>query len=609
MGGCSSKPKTADFEGGIEVQGGKPQEEAPRKILEAENGGLKGIDREQGSSERSIQTLVTEQREPDDLRAMFAETEKQMIASFSLDGNFKEERQVLEDDRQHVKQVLEETINDSEAERNLSVKEEILKLQMSPEVLASQSLELHEDSSFVIEITKELQETPVPTAIEAETVDAQQKPFTLSKKTLANEEKYVFSESNSLSLQDSCISTIQGTPKIQVKPMCPQDVQLELSKDLSFEGEEILELQKEPFASDNVDPGLQKDAPKETSTGRVESENQEAVYENGEQRLDDSVGGEEHDKRFEEGTKESEELYKETEVGACEVVNAASDGVRALERGGKVLKNSSKPIWEDEIKGVASEEAAEEFITVTYTGIKSPFAEASDQEPSREIDSSDAVYPAITAEFSPNNLQHIVREQAVVQEEQEEVGFGAAASRSAENLAKLLPEPDSAPFEYKMAMKDVIPQADIHPVTDFLMKDSCVETVDTTNGEAELISGNTRINDKHLSPPTVVSEDSSHVQLLLENSVGDVEEEKAHAAIICIKEQRKSDASSTPNEVTASQVIATTKKPEAPSVHTMEFAELAFIPVQDIPAPDIDEVLEKLASEFERQERVARATP
>lgn len=62
MGGCSSKPKTADFEGGIEVQEGKPQEEAPRKILEAENGGLKGIDREQGSSERSIQTLVTKVR-------------------------------------------------------------------------------------------------------------------------------------------------------------------------------------------------------------------------------------------------------------------------------------------------------------------------------------------------------------------------------------------------------------------------------------------------------------------------------------------------------------------------------------------------------------------
>eukprot|EP00250_Pteridium_aquilinum_P015106 c22381_g2_i1 orf=20-1507(-) len=495
MGGCSSKPKTAEFEGSMDLHEGKSQNEDVRRSLEAEkigvDAGLKGIDRVLESSQCTIQVLLAEKG---DLHHALAETEKHLVAGFNPGEDFKEGMQILKVHSKHVKQALDETHNDTGVDKELSGIGETLKLQKDPEVVAS---ELHKDLVFINEGTKELQDSPFPSAVQAETVNLEKEPLSLTKKSLEMEEKQVFIESQTLAEQKEHITSAEDVSELQVKPTGPQDETLELLKGLVGGGEEL--------------------------------ESHKEVYEIKEQRLNDGPNHKGQCKRIEEANKE------------FAVSEHASEDQNA--------------------KGNAMEEAAEGVTTSTSVDKKSQF---------------------VTTAVSPNDLQLMVGEQAFL-----------LVGHDEQMQAKSVDEPV---------------RADFWPSDDF---QSNGETTDTTLAEGDYVWRKVNVGNKYLSSLAVVSEEPIHLELP-ENSAFEVQGEKLSTAFICNGGQLKLDVSSTSDQVTSSQITATTEKPEVQFVPVKEPAEPAFrkdISAQEISAPDIDEVWEKLASEFERQESLARITP
>lgn len=560
MGGCSSKPKTTEFEGPMDLQDDKPHNEPSIKSLVAEkkglDSGLKGIDRDQkSSSENCLKTLWVENKRGN-LQDVLLESEKQPIAGFSSENNAKnaEEKSTISCDQSSAKDAERETLG---AQNKHSIAEG---------------------------------ETRTP-AIAGREIGPDGEALKLQK--------------------EPAVPVAEETLKLQKEPIIAEEETVELQKEPIGAGGKTLELQKESIVSEKGTTLLQ-----EESHGEVEERKQSQTQED---RADAGPG-------YGGGAKQGEEVEsKEGEVvnyGAkkvvCNVDSATDNGtvVQSEERKGEIVKKAL-PGLPEEGPLRADESPRDEEVVV-------------DKSPS--IDTPTTNVPDCTVEEDQKQTQEADQADTMSNEPQE-----SSAEPHAELTGALIENsvaPDT-PFE-----------------DDSLVRVLSTEASNTTSAEGELNLEETSVEGQ--KPTYPVDVDSSNTEALIfqepaltevpKEIMDSVEGQQMSSPIICDASKLEGDVSSNsvhvkvPQDLEASEglminheehfaasqpsetteVNATTENSSQPNVKSVHVAEgnepprpisSKGISAQDITPPDIDEVLEKLASEFQRQESLCSSMP
>lgn len=557
MGGCSSKPKTAEFEGAMDMQEEKLQDEAVQKSAEVEriyvDAGLKCINKEQECPEVGIQNHIVE--EGDDLHYMLAETRKHMNAGFDSEGEYNGERHMLEGDHKCMKEACKDGINENSfSEQQTAIKENSSELENGLKNSVPATSEVHEGQILIDVGTTEHQQTPMISNIgtyfmhslaECETQAVEKHPSHdngdphLHEETITLHDDYMnlgkhiyFEAERSFVLLDSAGLELQKDPSEEAEK---REVNLEPME--AGNGNEGVMLvasprQKNQIGTVEVEP---QDVSEGARKGAVEMESQE-VHENGVQRLVNNL-------RQKDQIEERKECHIAVN-GAC-------------------------------LPDIHSKEIEKEVL-----GEKSFLF-------GKDMSAKDEVIDAATLDVTANGQQSLAlkcscsRDGVCEELMQARVMHGAASTCAfARSSAKWQAEPTS-----KRLLS----------VDNGLQKESTGEVV---SDESWYILEKVNVTNNQLSAVVL----KEHIPMELQKNGDGVPSESSMAVV---EEVVLSEDPAGYSKVTT----ANREKPEARFIHVLDPVGFAFknIPAQEMYAPDIDDVLEKLASEFERQESLSRS--
>ncbi|MCO5556014.1 hypothetical protein L7F22_009558 [Adiantum nelumboides] len=550
MGGCSSKPKTAEFEGDMEIQEEKAQDEAVKKSFDTERigvgAGLTDIDdKKHQTSVCGIQNGILKEEVSCSCN-MLAETERHSCAGFDATGEFKAERQGSEDHCRNVKGALDKEINgDLSFKRLPAVKEEV----------AKGSSDLYEDPVLVEVSALRLEETPTSCTMKAASMISVEQPLAFLEKSFETQEQPVMPEYET-SASHRHVSHGTGAFYLQ------QD---ESTTDVCLEPEKPM-VSQECVAPEVTDLKLQM------HPFELPRERAEAGYGNEEQIFDVNQR-----QRVQVGMTEMKFKDKYIEEGKGMVELESQDGENGHEErvdncGAKSKLEESK---ECEIAVNGAYNLSKQRGEVSLKD-KSLFVKK-DQHPK-----SDAIdFDVCRNNYPPLGVEHNCSRDSAVHE-------------APQMQAKVVDEADSM---------DAFAKTFIEPRGEPVSKDHWPEDNDVqkkTTGEAFpddswYILEKVEVQDN--DSPMLVSQETSYMDL--PKSGGDFSVDASRNATMCDDKVLSSSEVLVASKTLTGSQLAQVLDPVGLAFHN--------IVSQEISAPDIDDVLEKLASEFERQEKLARS--
>ncbi|MCO5578172.1 hypothetical protein L7F22_032010 [Adiantum nelumboides] len=522
MGGCSSKPKTAEFEGAMEMQDENAQDEDVKKSFDAERTGVgagptDSGDKKQETSVCGIQNGILKEEDSCSCN-MLAKIERHSCAGFDATGEFKAERQGPEDHCRNVKGALDNEINgDLSFESQPAVKEEV----------AKGSSDLYEDPVLVEVSALRLEETPTSCTMKAASMVSVEQQLAFPEKSFETQEQPVMPEYET-SASHRHVSHGTGAFYLQ------QDESTTPGKDVCLEPEKLM-VSRECVAPEETDLKLQM------HPFELPREGAEAGYGNEEQMLDVNQR-----QRVQVGMTEMKFIDKYIEEGKGMVELESRDGenghVERVDNCGAKSKPEESKECEIAVDGAynLSKQRGEVSLKDESLFVKK------DQHPKSD---------AIDFDICRNNYQPLGVEHNCCRD-------------SAAHEAPQMPEDNDV---QKKTTGEAFPDDSWYILEKIEVQD---------NGF-----------------PMLVSQETSYMNL--PKSGGDFSVDASRKATMC------DDKVLLSSEV----LVASKELPGRQLAQVLDPVGLAFhnIVSQEIFAPDIDDVLEKLASEFERQEKLARS--